>query len=57
LATKSVDSVAILARARLIPSRRYNVYFSGTASGDNIGGLYAADAYSGGELVGSVTAD
>jgi len=34
----------------------YNIYFGGTASGDDVGGLYEADAYSGGDLVGSITA-
>jgi len=41
----------------LVAGETYNVYFGGSASGDNTGGLYAADAYTAGELAGTIEAE
>jgi hypothetical protein len=40
----------------LVGGTSYNVYFGGTATGNDVGGLFEADAYTGGELAGSLTA-
>ena len=42
--------------ADLVAGDSYDVYFGGTASGDALGGLFAADTYSSGSLAGTVTA-
>ena len=50
-------SVIVFSSPDLVAGETYNVYLEGSASGDNVGGLYATDAYNDdGTLVGSATA-
>ncbi len=50
-------SVIVFSSPGLVAGETYNVCLEGSASGDNVGGLYAADAYNDdGTLVGSATA-
>ncbi len=55
-ATKSF-SVIVFSSPDLVAGDTYSLYFDGTASGDDVGGLYAADAYNDdGTLAGTATA-
>ena len=49
-------SVIVFSSPDLVAGQEYNVFFEGTADGDDVYGLYGADAYSPGTLVGTAIA-
>ena len=49
-------SVIVFSSPELVAGETYNVYFDGTAAGDSSSGLYDANAYTPGTLVGTATA-
>ena len=49
-------SAIVFSSPDLVSGQEYNVYFEGTAEGDDAYGLYGVDAYSAGTLVGTASA-